>query len=216
MHSTTTNTSTAVSAATFRPPLPQQISPNPNQNSIQFKPNPLSNHHSISINSNKNQITVTPPQPPPPSLYFPAKLTVTEKLKILVSEFKSLPEPIDRVKKLLHYASLLPEFENSLRTESNRVTGCTAQVWLEAIIADSNGTIRFRVDSDSEITKGFCYCLIWLLDGEKGEEVIKINVEDLKEMNVGITPIRVSSRVNTWHHVLLAMQNKTITLLNLN
>ncbi|CAL5368039.1 unnamed protein product [Camellia sinensis] len=30
--------------------------------------------------------------------------------------------------------------------------GCTTQVWLEVM--------RFRADSDSEITKGFCSCLI--------------------------------------------------------
>ncbi|KAL0408555.1 UNVERIFIED_CONTAM: SufE-like protein 2, chloroplastic [Sesamum radiatum] len=80
--------------------------------------------------------------------------SVSEKVQNLDFEFKSLPEPIDRVKRLLHYAALLPPFDESLRTQENRVFGCTAQVWLE-VKMDGNGVMRFRVDSDSEITKGF-------------------------------------------------------------
>ncbi|KAL3808640.1 hypothetical protein ACJIZ3_000229 [Penstemon smallii] len=56
--------------------------------------------------------------------------------------------------------------------------GCTAQVWLN-VKMDDNGVMRFRVDSDSEITKGFCSCLIW----------------DLIEMNIGFQS-RGNSRVN--------------------
>ena len=77
---------------------------------------------------------------------------------------------------------------------------------------DVEGSMRFRVDSDSEITKGFCYCLIWLLDGAAAGEVLEIRVDKLGEMNVGILPIRASSRVNTWHNVLISMQKRTKAL----
>lgn len=74
---------------------------------------------------------------------------------------------------------------------------------------DVEGSMRFRVDSDSEITKGFCYCLIWLLDGASPCDVVEIRVDDLWEMNVGMLPTRASSRVNTWHNVLVNMQRRT-------
>lgn len=186
----------SAATASFRPPIRSILSLQPPISSkqklkpTQFNPN-QQNHRSIS------------------HLKQP---TVTEKLKILVSEFKTLTEPIDRVKRLLHYANLLPEFNQSSRTESNKVTGCTAQVWLE-VAMDNEGLMRFRVDSDSEITKGFCYCLIWLLDGENACDVFKIRVDDLGEMNVGILPIRVSSRVHTWHNVLISMQTRTRNLI---
>lgn len=73
---------------------------------------------------------------------------------------------------------------------------------------DGNGVMRFRVDSDSEITKGFCSCLIWLLDGAEADEVLSVKTEDLVEMNVGL-PSRGNSRVNTWHNVLISMQRRT-------
>ncbi|KAK3005251.1 hypothetical protein RJ639_017017 [Escallonia herrerae] len=134
---------------------------------------------------------------------------VAEKLEFLVREFLSLPEPIDRVKRLLQYAGLLPEFEESGRVEANRVMGCTAQVWLE-VRMEVGRVMRFRVDSDSEITKGFCSCLIWMLDGAAPEEVLAVRREDLVEMNVGLP---ANSRVNTWHNVLISMQRRTRDLL---
>lgn len=78
---------------------------------------------------------------------------------------------------------------------------------------DGNGVMRFRVDSDSEITKGFCSCLIWLLDGAQAHEVLSVETDDLIEMNVGL-PSRGNSRVNTWHNVLISMQRRTKTLVD--
>lgn len=134
---------------------------------------------------------------------------VARKVQCLIAEFKSLKEPIDRVKTLLHYATLLPFLDESIRSEENRVPGCTAQVWLE-VKMDFEGFMRFRVDSDSEITKGFASCLIWLLDRAAPEEVVEVKAEDLAEMNVGILP--ANSRVNTWNTVLISMQKRTVAL----
>ncbi|KAK9934618.1 hypothetical protein M0R45_021755 [Rubus argutus] len=99
----------------------------------------------------------------------PAKASeqlVADKAKRLVLEFKSLSEPIDRVKRLLHYAANLPPCKESAREPESRVPGCATQVWVEAEL-DELGRMRFRADSDSEISKGFCSCLIWMLDGRR-------------------------------------------------
>ncbi|KAL2515552.1 Quinolinate synthase [Forsythia ovata] len=142
--------------------------------------------------------------------------TTTEaKLHILNQEFHSLFEPVDRVKKLLHYANLLPPFEDLLKTTENRVPGCTAQVWLHVSLGNDN-KLRFLADSDSEITKGFCACLVWLLDGAEPEEVLALRTEDLEAINViGLNGRRGSStisRANTWHNVLVSMQKRTKAL----
>ncbi|VFQ89975.1 unnamed protein product [Cuscuta campestris] len=135
--------------------------------------------------------------------------SVGDKVRILASEFKALPSPIDRVKRLLHYATLLPPSDESGRVRGNRVMGCTTQVWLEARM-DGEGRMRFKVDSDSEITKGFSSCLIWLLDGAAPPEVLGVAAEDLAAVNVAGFPSKVRSRVNTWHNVLIGMQKKTM------
>ncbi|KAJ7956767.1 SufE-like protein, chloroplastic [Quillaja saponaria] len=146
--------------------------------------------------------------------HIPVEMGTTEivavKLKRLVSEFKSLPGPIDRVKRLLHYAALFPPVDDSVRAPENRVIGCATQVWLDAEMNEF-GRMRFRADSDSEISKGFSYCLIWMLDGALPEEVLKVTTEDLKDMNVGLHS-KAQSRVNTWQNVLISMQEKTKAL----
>lgn len=95
------------------------------------------------------------------------------RLARLVSEFRSLSEPIDRVKRLLDYAGTLPRLRDSTRKPENRVPGCAAQVWLE-VEMDEVGRMRYGADSDSEITKGFCSCLIFLLDGAYPQDVLKV------------------------------------------
>lgn len=75
---------------------------------------------------------------------------------------------------------------------------------------DELGRTRFGADSDSEITKGFCSCLIYLLDGASPDEVLMVKGEDLTDMNVGL-PVR--SRVNSWHNVLIGMQDRTRSLM---
>ncbi|GAV87007.1 SufE domain-containing protein [Cephalotus follicularis] len=137
---------------------------------------------------------------------------VANKLQRLVFEFRSLTEPIDRVKRLLHYAETLPPLNESARVEANRVTGCTTQVWVEAKM-DEFGRMRFGADSDSQITKGFISCLVWMLDGAYPDEVLTVKTEDLTDMNVGIHG-KEKSRVNTWRNVLAAMQDRTSNILS--
>lgn len=75
---------------------------------------------------------------------------------------------------------------------------------------DSDGLMRFKIDSDSEITKGFCSCLIWVLDGAAPEEVAAVTEEDLADMNVGyFSGGRARSRVNIWGNVLMSMKKRT-------
>lgn len=139
-----------------------------------------------------------------------------EKLRLLTTEFQSLQESIDRVKLILNYASSCPSMDESLKTLENRVPGCTAQVWLR-VVMDDEGRIWFSSDSDSEITKGFCACLISVLDGATAEEVLELKTEDLAAFNVvglngkGGLP-STPSRVNTWHNVLVSMQKRIKSL----
>lgn len=143
----------------------------------------------------------------------PSSITelVSFRLQRLIDEFESISEPVDRVKRLLRYASLLPPLDATARLDSNRVMGCTAQVWLEVRI-DQEGKMRFAADSDSEISRGFCSCLVSVLDGAMPEDVLRLKTEDLSALNVGLTGGE-RSRVNTWYNVLISMQKKTKALI---
>ncbi|KAM1807971.1 hypothetical protein ACFX11_030907 [Malus domestica] len=51
---------------------------------------------------------------------------------------------------------------------------------------DKAGKIRFQADNDSEISKGFCSCLIWMLDGAKAGEFLAVETRDLQDVNVWV------------------------------
>ncbi|XP_077250544.1 quinolinate synthase isoform X2 [Tasmannia lanceolata] len=191
--------------------------PNPNRSFVKWVKCAHSTNPKISISPNPNP---NPNLSSAPRLSPSSASAVTEsplgtsdlplcKLERLVSEFQSLSEPIDRVKRLLDYATLLPQFADLDRVTANRVMGCTAQVWLAAAM-DKDGRMRFSVDSDSEITKGFCSCLVSILDGALPEEVLELKTEDLGALNVGMPS--ANSRVNTWHNVLISMKKRTKAL----
>ncbi|KAK7265621.1 hypothetical protein RJT34_33243 [Clitoria ternatea] len=139
-------------------------------------------------------------------------LNLPSKLHTLAQEFRSFPEPLDRVKRLLHYAASMPPMGESGRVDSNRVMGCTARVWVEVRI-DKEGKVRLAADSDSDITRGFCACLVWVLDGSEPEEVLELTTDDFAALNVRL-PGTERSRVNTWHNVLVTMQKRTKQLVS--
>ncbi|KAL8128512.1 hypothetical protein V2J09_017667 [Rumex salicifolius] len=139
--------------------------------------------------------------------------SAAERLEQLVAEFESVGEPADRMRRLMRFAALLPPLDVSSRTPKNRVMGCTAQVWLDAWL-DETGKVRFATDSDSDITRGLCACLVGVLDGAAPDEVLDLSTEDLAALNGAIGLLGVKkSRVNTWYNVLVSMQKRTKALL---
>ncbi|KAH9317552.1 hypothetical protein KI387_019321 [Taxus chinensis] len=139
---------------------------------------------------------------------------MSTRLNKLLAEFKVLEDPRDRVMRLLDYSSLLPPLPQSERITLNRVMGCTAQVWLIAKLG-SDGRMYFGADSDSKITRGFCSCLISCLNGSFPEEVLKVKIEDLSSINIGVAG-GANSRANTWHNILISMQKRIRAILAKN
>jgi quinolinate synthase len=85
--------------------------------------------------------------------------------------------------------------------------GCVARVWLAAR-RDGGGRLRFAADSDSELSRGYCACLVAALNGATPEEVLAVDPADpeLAPLGAGMTVAR--SRASTWHNVLVAMQKR--------
>ncbi|KAM1358838.1 hypothetical protein ACFXTH_045882 [Malus domestica] len=90
------------------------------------------------------------------------------------------------VKHLLHYATLLPPFDDSSLVDSKQVIGCTARVWLQAEM-DEEGKMRFAANNNSEITKGFYFCLVLVLDDALPEEVLQVKTGILLSLSVGLS-----------------------------
>ncbi|KAM0838713.1 hypothetical protein ACQ4PT_060793 [Festuca glaucescens] len=123
------------------------------------------------------------------------------RLRRIAEEFRALSEA-DRAHRLLAYAAALPRLTEADRVAANRVMGCVAQVWLLGR-CDGAGNILFAADSDSELSRGYCSCLVSALDGAPPEEVLDVDTADLAPLGVAAG---ARSRANTWHNVLVGMK----------
>uniref|UniRef100_A0ACD5Y5F0 Uncharacterized protein n=1 Tax=Avena sativa TaxID=4498 RepID=A0ACD5Y5F0_AVESA len=146
----------------------------------------------------------SPPPPPPLRRAASDEEEVAPRrlrLRRIGEEFRALPEA-DRARRLLAYAAVLPRLTEADRVAANRVMGCVAQVWLLGR-CDGAGHMLFAADSDSELSRGYCSCLVSALDGARPEEVLDVDTVDLAPLGVAAGS---RSRANTWHNVLVGMQ----------
>ncbi|CAN6360718.1 unnamed protein product [Urochloa humidicola] len=133
------------------------------------------------------------------------------RLRRLADEFRALPSDADRARRLLSLASALPRLPDPDRAPGNRVMGCVARVWLASRLDAAGGRMRFAADSDSELSRGYCACLVAALDGAAPEEVLAVDPADpaLAPLGrAGMAAAAARSRASTWHNALVAMQKR--------
>ena len=99
--------------------------------------------------------------------------TIPGSIQRIVDEFQSVSDPKQRYKLLVKYAKKLPALDASHKVSTNRVMGCTSEVWMTATLDGSN-RVQFAGDSDSELTRGFCAVLVQSMSGLKPEEVLQV------------------------------------------
>lgn len=66
---------------------------------------------------------------------FPSPSAMSPSISLFVSFFfvatPPSPSHLTAVVRLLHYTSIMPPFDDSVRVDSNQVMGCTVRVWVE-------------------------------------------------------------------------------------
>ena len=98
-----------------------------------------------------------------------------------LSAFPLLPDWESRFEHLIELGNVLPPMPAALRTEENKVRGCTSQVWM---LVGWNGTgdgakLNLHVDSDAMIVRGLL-ALVWLAyNGKTRAEMAEIDLPAL-------------------------------------
>lgn len=108
-------------------------------------------------------------------------MTIDEKQKLLIEEFKKYPTWEEKYKKMIEFGKLLPEMETQHKEEKNLVKGCQSQVWLYASLT-SQGIVHFQADSDALIVKGLIAVLLKVYNDLKPEEILSISSDFIKAM----------------------------------
>ncbi|OFX88289.1 MAG: Fe-S metabolism protein SufE [Bacteroidetes bacterium GWF2_33_16] len=92
----------------------------------------------------------------------------------IVEEFSIFDDWMDKYNYLIELSRELPPIDPKFKTNQYLIEGCQSKVWLNADF--ENGLLKFSADSDAIITKGIVALLIRVLNNQKPEDVMNVNL----------------------------------------
>ena len=99
----------------------------------------------------------------------------TEQFEEIVETFEFLDDWEDRYRHVIEMGKAMPPLEEALKVPATKVDGCASQVWLHPEITD--GTFRFRGDSDAMIVRGLIAALHALYAGRTPQEALAVDAQ---------------------------------------
>lgn len=117
-------------------------------------------------------------------------MTLAETQQRLIADYLLIEDAQERFNAIVDRARAAPAFPDELRTEANRVRGCTSRVWLAGKV--ENGVCHYQADAESVILKAVVILLADLYSGHPPAEVLATEPLLLGELRVldQLTPTR--------------------------
>jgi cysteine desulfuration protein SufE len=110
-------------------------------------------------------------------------MTVAERQKQIIDEFKALPDWEDRYRRIIEYGRELPKMDPAHQVDKNKVKGCQNTVWLHAAL--DNGHVRFEGDSDAMIVRGLIALLFKAYNEAAPGEIVTTPPDFVNETGLG-------------------------------
>jgi cysteine desulfuration protein SufE len=101
---------------------------------------------------------------------------IDETLEDLAAEFDLLGDWEERYRYVIELGKELAPLSDSERSDANKVRGCASQVWL-VTEPQSDGSIRFRGDSDAHIVRGLIALLLRLYSGRRPDDILAFDAK---------------------------------------
>ncbi len=108
--------------------------------------------------------------------------SISDRADELVEEFTVFDDWMDRYQYVIDLGKELEMIDESYRNDDYRIRGCQAQVWLQPIPMEC--TVRFKADSDAQITKGLIAILLRVLNNQPAVDVAAADLSFLDELEL--------------------------------
>jgi cysteine desulfuration protein SufE len=121
-----------------------------------------------------------------------AGMSILQEQARMVDEFQSLPSWEDRYKRIIAMAKDLAPMPDELKTDANKVRGCSSTVWLHA--SSDGRVVTYVADSDAILVRGLVALLLAIYSGRTPDEILGAPPDFLEEMglNANLSPNRAS------------------------
>ena len=116
--------------------------------------------------------------------------TIVEKIKFYKENLDLFDDGMDKYKYLIDQAKNAKKFPEEYRSETFKVSGCQAQVWL--VPFNDNKKLSFYYDSDAFISKGMVTILCDIYGNRDPREIQSSDFEllNMLELDTLLTPGR--------------------------
>ena len=123
---------------------------------------------------------------------LPPAMSILMTQARLVDEYQALPAWEDRYAKIIALGRSLPPMPEDLKTDDNKVRGCSSTVWLHATSA--GGKVVFQADSDAALPKGLVALLLEVYNQRTPTEILAAPPEFIEELglNQALSPNRAN------------------------
>jgi cysteine desulfuration protein SufE len=120
--------------------------------------------------------------------------SIEAALADLEADFQLLGDWEERYRHVIDLGRSLEPLDDAERSDANKVRGCASQVWL-VTEPQSDGSIKFRGDSDAHIVRGLIAILLSLFSGRRPREIVDFDAKAAFQ-RLGLTGQLSSQRSN--------------------
>jgi len=98
-------------------------------------------------------------------------------------EDMSILEGHDRLQYIIDEAKKVEPLAQEHKTEENKIRGCISNLWVTGKVLE-DGTMEYKHDADSHMTKGTAKVIIDIVNGEHKSEVAQLTLESFMPLGI--------------------------------
>ena len=98
-------------------------------------------------------------------------------------ESMSVLEGMERLQYIIDEAKKVEPLEIEHKTEENKIRGCISNLWVTGNV-QQDGTMQYKHDADSHMTKGTAKVILDIVNGEHRNEVANLTLESFQALGI--------------------------------
>ncbi|MFT4601127.1 MAG: cysteine desulfuration protein SufE [Arenicella sp.] len=123
-------------------------------------------------------------------------MTLDEKEQQLIDDFAIYDDWMEKYEYIIELGKDLPLLGEDDKTSERVIKGCQSMVWMSAELKGDK--IEYKADADAIIAKGIIAMLVYVLSGEKPQDILDAKLRFISEIGLQehLSPTRSNGLVS--------------------